>query len=245
MLELSKDMLEPNKDLVFDEETHSYFYHRRRMNSVTQLLKKYNPPFDADKWSDYVAKKEGKTQDEVKATWQKRSKESCRVGTLIHKYAECLILKKQVPSLLSEKEINLGLSIQQFIEDSPDYEVIGVELPLVCPEWGLAGTVDLIIKHKISGVILILDIKTGSKLNKENGYGTKLLYPLVHLDDCELIKYSLQIGLYARMLKRQYNLESIDTGKLVWVLAEGYDLIHCLELNTEIDIVLKDLIKNR
>ena len=80
---------------------------------------------------------------------------------------------------------------------------------------------------------------------KENGYGTKLLYPLVHLDDCELIKYSLQVGLYTRMLKRQYNLESIDTGKLVWVLAEGYDLIHCLELNTEIDIVLKDLIKNR
>ena len=60
MLKLSNDMLKLDKDLVFDEETHSYFYNRKRMISVTQILKKYNPPFDADKWSDYVAKKEGK-----------------------------------------------------------------------------------------------------------------------------------------------------------------------------------------
>ena len=246
MMKLNKDaMLKPDPDLVFDEETHSYFYNRRRMQSVTTLLKKYNPSFDADKWSKYVAEKKGKTQDEVKAMWKMKSNESCRLGTLIHKYAEFLILKKELPRLSTEREIQYGLSVTQFLKDYSAYEIIAVELPVVCPEWGLAGTVDLVIKHRVSGVILILDLKTGSKLNKENVYGAKLLSPLAHLDDCELVKYSLQVGLYIRMLKKQYNLENIGDGRLMWVLAQGYDVIRCLELNEEINAVLDNFVKIR
>lgn len=238
-------MLKPNPKLVFDEETHSYFYERKRMQSVTTFLKRYNPPFDADKWSNHVAKKEGKTQEEIKAMWQQKGNESCRIGTLLHKYAECLILGKELPKLCSESEINRSLSIQQVLDDYVDYDVIAVEFPLVVPEWGLAGTIDLIIQHKETGVILMLDWKMGSKLNKLNSYGTKLLSPLAHLDDCELVKYSLQQRLYQRMFESQYPAEKFGDCILVWVMAQGYDWIHCLPLKEEVDIVLSDLAKSR
>jgi len=68
-------------------------------------------------------------------------------------------------------------------------------------ELGLAGTIDLVVETP-DGLVLI-DWKTNKKITTKGYNNKKALEPIEDLDDCHLVKYSLQLSLYAYMLERQ------------------------------------------
>lgn len=81
------------------------------------------------------------------------------------------------------------------------------ELRLHNTKYKIAGTSDqvLVLPGK---KIIIRDWKTNKEIKTSNKYD-KFFYPVAHFDNCEYVKYSLQLSLYGYMLE-QFGYEVID-----------------------------------
>ena len=72
----------------------------------------------------------------------------------------------------------------------------------------ISGRIDLLIKKGKD--LYLIDYKTGKKLNKKGYFDIRakkmktMLYPLGEYADCNFYHYSVQLALYAYMLKKIY-----------------------------------------
>jgi hypothetical protein len=83
------------------------------------------------------------------------------------------------------------------------------ELRLYNEEYRIAGTSDVVIVGE-NNTIIIEDFKTNIEIKTSNKYA-KMFYPIQHLDDCQYVKYSLQLSLYGWMLEQfGYTIEHIE-----------------------------------
>ena len=82
------------------------------------------------------------------------------------------------------------------------------------------------------------DYKTNEKVDKDNKYGDKMLYPLRHLDSCKWNTYKLQISLYAWILEqwgfipRNLSLTRVTDTK-IWIEPFEY-------MKKEVELMLHD-----
>ena len=228
-------MFKIKEGLVFNEQSHSYYYEGKKCKGVTTLLNKYYKPFDKDYWSGIVSLRDGKTQMEVLKEWSEKAEKSMEFGKKIHLYAENYVLKKQLPQILTEKEANYTSQIVRFFEKT-ELKPVDVECKICSTEHLIAGTVDLVMKNR-SDDIFIMDWKTNEKINVVNDYGQMLLPPFEDLQDCELTKYSLQLGCYKKILE----LDGINVKKLflIWLKEDGYEMIECDNLDKEVKIIFE------
>jgi hypothetical protein len=81
------------------------------------------------------------------------------------------------------------------------------ELRLHNTKYKIAGTSDQVLVMP-GKKIIIRDWKTNKEIKTSNKYD-KLFYPVAHLDNCEYVKYSLQLSLYGYMLE-QFGYEVVD-----------------------------------
>lgn len=181
--------------LVFDSKTHKYRHPDTNAEyiSVTTLLGRYKKPFDVITASERVAKREGKTPEEVREQWKTINNNSKTYGSKIHSVIEEYNLSKNIVSgyeslIESYKKLNV----------IADDDKLLVEEQVYSHSYQLAGTVD-IIRIEEKGGFSIFDIKTNKKFNFYSQYGEPLLYPVEHLSACEYSTYSLQLSLYALM----------------------------------------------
>jgi ATP-dependent exoDNAse (exonuclease V) beta subunit len=82
------------------------------------------------------------------------------------------------------------------------------EWKIAAPEWNLGGTIDFVGK-KSDGTYVIMDWKRSLKLesNLTNSFSQKALPPIENVDDCDGIKYFLQMNLYKHILETKYNIK--------------------------------------
>jgi ATP-dependent exoDNAse (exonuclease V) beta subunit len=171
-----------------------------RFTSCTTFIKQFFTPFDADavaeKLVNTVPKYRNNTIDELKAQWQA----SADHGTKIHEELENYILHGREPS---EPKSVVG---KKWLIDNIDQEKFELypEVIIYCKQLKLAGTIDLIAKHKKSGSLLLFDWKTNKRINKRSYEGSKGHFPVKDLDDCNFIHYSAQLSLYRHLLERNY-----------------------------------------
>jgi len=87
-----------------------------------------------------------------------------------------------------------------------DYAMSYDELCLYDDEYRIAGTTDklLCISKRKDGMVDISDYKTNLKKGIEffSQYKKRLYAPLDHLEDCNFVKYSLQLTGYAYMFEK-------------------------------------------
>jgi len=199
--------------IFFNEELHKYFNDDcDNFTSATRLLKKYFP-FDTDGLSKKQAKKLGVTQESILAKWDLLKQEGCDLGNNIHNYLENYLSGKPLPSPISERAAISFKTCKQLCDKVlTDYDIIALEKIIFSQLLGVAGTIDLICRHKKTKVLKIVDWKTNKKIVTANYFKSFGLYPVDHIPNINFFKYSLQTTFYKYLLLlEEYYDEEIET----------------------------------
>lgn len=191
------------KTITFDEADHKYFDEKdNQYRSVTTIIKSLFPEFEKEKISFFVARKRGVDQQEVLDEWQESADIANEMGTKVHRYAECVLKGEEFDmELTTEKQKKLVATCKMYLPRLLEkYEFVEAEKIVFSPKYLLAGTVDLIMKHKESGKLCIFDWKTNKEIKPYDKYGKTGKLFLSHLGNCNLNHYKLQLNLYRRLL---------------------------------------------
>lgn len=213
--------------ITLDHDSHTYSgADGTEYTSVSRLIAKYKEPFDADAVSQNVAKKEGRTPDEVRAEWAS----AAPYGTAVHKQMEDFFTWQDSDTdLIDPYRKQLARWRDQDVTFHP-------EAILYLPGVNIAGTADLLVERP-DGQWSILDWKTNKAIRTTGYKGKKMRHPFEHLDDCNHVHYSLQLSLYALMLGRpikHLNLVHIPRGQ------KTLKVIPCLDLRQEAGEIVAD-----
>jgi ATP-dependent exoDNAse (exonuclease V) beta subunit len=182
--------------VILNHDTHVYTNTEtgETYTSVTTFIGKYKKPFDKDKWSKYVAQRDGLSQEEVLDKWSNITTTAQNRGTNVH-----LIMENYI----KEKKIEKGYEefVDSFIKKTngiilPDSKILSEEL-LYSHDHKLAGTADLIVENK--NIFHVMDFKTNKKFNYTNKYNEYFFEPIDYLPQCEFTTYTIQLSIYARM----------------------------------------------
>jgi hypothetical protein len=216
--------------IKFIDSTHTYTnLDGLSYRSVTSILKKLEPKKDWDAIAMKYAKKNGISVEEVKLKWK-------------HEKDISIIRGKKAHSLLEAKELSATLK-----------EVDGLSIPVIAPEFDgdvkynksmkltpgvypeiilwldsiqVAGQADRL--EIVDGKINVYDYKSNKKIDHASfvnhfGESEKLIYPCGHLDNCNFNIYSLQLNMYAYMVKRHNPTLEIGKLEIIHLLFENPD----------------------
>lgn len=201
------------EEMIFELVSHTYCVKESGevLKPVTSFCSSFKMDFDSDYWSDYVAKRDGKTQEAVLEEWKIKSKTALFRGSLLHELIEhyLLELKSAVEELPSYIECPSEFRKEAFdkfevfkiwwrkINPDGEMKVVFSEGRMYSTELGLAGTADLFIE--LRGELFIFDWKTNEKFKTENKY-QKLLPPFDAYQETDLSFYSVQLSTYKAIL---------------------------------------------
>jgi len=82
-------------------------------------------------------------------------------------------------------------------------DILGVEKIVFSPGLMIAGTIDLLGRSRKDGSYLIIDHKSNTEIETSNKYGKFCFDPISHVPAISFHEYSLQLNLYAYLLKRE------------------------------------------
>jgi len=194
------------RTLEFNEEKHVYTVEGKELQSVTQWVSSFFPPFDLKGVSKFVAKRaraRGETNAKGKpvTAWDIR-REWAAIrdrGTEIHKQIEDVLNGETDKSMVSVPAQH-GLTMVR-----EEVNKLSMKAPEVRPEWrvfseelGLAGTLDCPIVY--GDRVTILDFKCVKNLTAD-----------------KIKKYTLQLSAYAYILEKEYGL-TVDKMYLLQLL---------------------------
>ena len=197
--------------LIFTPEDHKY----RSIDvtdltdwlSVTSFIGNFKQPFNADKIAEKSAKSKkskwyGMTPEEIKAAWKAEALRATTLGTWYHNCREADICEltdmerhgKTIPVFKPIEKEGCKYSPSQKLTDG-----IYPEHLVYLKSAGLCGQSDLV--EVIDGEVHITDYKTNKEIKTEGftnweGMVTKMMSPVSHLDDCNLMHYALQLSMY-------------------------------------------------
>jgi len=187
---------EINKNIVFKEQEHKYFNEKNEeLLPVSRLISLFKPKFDPDGHiARACSKRDGITVTELRQKWEQTKIDGLARGTSLHRQLEHYI---KTGEILEDdyKDVVQQFSLIKF--SGKLYSEIGLNHPVLL----IAGTCDVLEILDEKNSCNLLDFKSNKKIDKESKYGTKLLYPLDYLDDCEIITYGIQLNLYKLMLE--------------------------------------------
>lgn len=203
-----------SKKLRFYEGTHTYWYGKQKLESVTTFVHKFFEPFKARE----IARKLAKFPANRKAKrgvryWLNKWKASATHGTKVHKELEDYLNNSLSSQSFTEPKAEQGYKWFIKLRKTLGEPIVIPELLIFDEELGLAGTIDCFVEHNgfdkegresNERVLTLIDWKTNEKITV-NGYKDKRGVKSVckDLDDCHVVKYGLQLSTYAYILERK------------------------------------------
>jgi ATP-dependent exoDNAse (exonuclease V) beta subunit len=175
--------------------------------SVTSLISNFKQPFEADKIAEKSSKSKkskwyGMTPTDIKDVWKAEANRATTLGTWYHNQRETDICEidnmerhgQTVPIFKPIEKEGIKYSPEQKLKDG-----VYPEHMVYLKSAGLCGQSDLV--EVINGEVHITDYKTNKEIKVEGytnweGITQKMLFPVVHLDDCHLNHYALQLSIY-------------------------------------------------
>lgn len=183
--------------VAFDPVAHRYSLAGRELRAVSAVLRLVCPPFDPD---GKILRRLAVQSDlptavalaELPKAWQDKAERACDRGTGFHAALQAWVERRAFDPAFAR-------SYEQF-QRWPWRGALACETILWNERWSLAGMTDLL--ERTGGRSLrIYDFKTNERLEKQNRWGRYLLPPVDHLDDCNFVKYELQLSFYGLMLE--------------------------------------------
>lgn len=187
-------------EVIFEPTEHKYTLIKtgERLISVSQLLHLYEVPFDESGIIlTMCAKREGIDKEILRKRWNDKRDLSCLYGSAVHAEIEYFINTKKIRKSAHEEIVdNFTNDIYPTFKHPVFSEVLVYSKDLL-----ISGLSDFVEYNKDQNEIRICDLKTNESLAKK-AYN-KLLYPLNHLKNDAITKYSLQLSLYSYLLSLQ------------------------------------------
>ena len=210
--------------VTFNEEEHYYTLDDgTRMTSPSWMLDQHFP-FNREKALDKAVmndKYDGMTRDEIAAAWKKKGEVAAALGSEVHNFIEEYLNTGKCIEV-SDAAKPLTVSAYKFIQEVilKEYDVIGVEKVVFDPELKTAGTIDIILKDKKTGQIIIGDWKTWepNKYLKYNRFQNGL-HAFEYINASKLSKASAQLWAYHIMLHRNY-IDCSDSERAVFHITD-------------------------
>lgn len=250
--EYLKELNKAFGDFKFFDEDHHYEYKGKRVGiSVTKLIEEYTQEFDSQAVAERVAKKQGKSVQEVLDEWEYKNKFACTKGSTCHEYAQTLWKYYEgivfctdvfdgskeymdaVNKIFKQAE-NFNLDYRDRLEHLADEFVIGSE------EYDVASAIDHLFINKLTGGLVLVDYKTNSDIHKNERYAKKMKAPLQHLKDTTLNHYAIQLSIYKYIVEKYTNLQ-IEEMFIVWFSEnnENYKILDTPYLKDEVEKILE------
>lgn len=191
--------------IEFHPGEHHYISEGEKLTSVTTVIKRWFPQFDAEAVAKKKAAREGVAYEALLQEWERKRNDSANFGTKIHLMAE-LILGAQdsrAADHLAEdarEKMYLSKVNEVLTRIALGYEFIETEKIVFSAERKVAGTVDLLLRSRATGEYVVADWKTNREIKyqgfrEETGHGL-----CASLQNCNFSHYSLQTSTYGHLL---------------------------------------------
>jgi ATP-dependent exoDNAse (exonuclease V) beta subunit len=193
------------KLVEFHPEPHHYLMEGHALTSVTKLIHRWFPEFDAENIAKRKAEREGGDFEALLSEWARKRDEAAAFGSKVHLMAETILQQKKDDAAdhlpVSEREQAYLAGVKEALKRiSLGYDVVETEMIVFSPERMVAGTVDLLLRSRATGEYVVADWKTNKEIKfkafgQESGSG-----PCAKLAHCNFNHYSLQTSAYGELL---------------------------------------------
>lgn len=231
-----QSLIDAAQGLVFEAETHKYFFYGIELPSVSAVVSKF-APFDSEGLALKCSKNPkhkfyGKTPEEILQIWDELKNTAATAGTQVHEFGEACCdwwtgntenitgqYRKRITEqgLMAESPKEIAVARWWNDLDTERYIVVNKETRIVNPLLGYAGTFDLLLFDKVTGHFLLKDYKTNEDLFKS--FGDHLQPPLNFILANDVGKYTVQQNLY-RIQLENIGL-TVDSANLIWLKADS------------------------
>jgi hypothetical protein len=179
----------PNK-VKLEPISHRYYHENGdEYMSWSKFSKNLSQQFE-DKYAYKIA------TPEKRAEWAVKRDDAANHGTRIHNALEYY----DETGLIKAEDAEFTELIKSVASEYGAYNKVHNEVCLYNETYKIAGTTDKIcvVSNRKDSAVDLADYKTnGMGIDYFSKYGDKLYPPLDHLQDCNFVKYSLQLSLYA------------------------------------------------
>jgi ribosomal protein L31 len=225
---LSVDVIELNKEIptvfnkvsfnekdvkiVFDSQSHCYFYGDKKLVSATAHKSTFYKKFDSENVAKAASRAWGVDENELKDLWGANGDLASEFGTLVHKilehYTKFKVLGQKVADVKGQED-NYALPkhpilksiIEGFIEIEDIEGEIVPEALITNVEKGFCGHADrVIVIDKEKKICDIEDYKININ-SEEISKDKKPLEPFNELPANKLTEYQIQMSIYANMMQ--------------------------------------------
>ncbi len=245
MVEIFQE-LDKFNNIIFNEEAHLYHYDNQICTSVTSIIGRYKEPFDTLKIATSYAVKRGLSVLDVIADWDEKKNSACDKGTHVHKYAELKFACKdyKVDSEESSAILHKCFGIVDAFYNDSKGKLIPIRSELVVGDKNrrLCGMIDQLFYNVKAKEFQIWDYKTNKAITTKNDYKKRMLNELWHLDECEFNTYSLQLGLYKKIIEENTNIK-IGSSYICWIneVNDSYKPMKVANMDVEINKIWSSL----
>jgi ATP-dependent exoDNAse (exonuclease V) beta subunit len=201
----------------------------RSIISVTKIPEYVSTPFDKEgqaKACEQKGKEDpnykyaGMTAAEIIESWDNKSAESRRYGSLADEYTEQRFEKTPEEMEIWKLDNNFDyderlkgncIGFEEFVSDLSQfgYEYVGREITVYGEtDKGnvVIGRIDCLFQHPEQQKFLVVDWKTTDEIKTESWRDRRMKGPAYVLQDCDLSKYAIQVQTYVSDLIKTYGL---------------------------------------
>tara|TARA_B100001758_G_scaffold247851_1_gene267751 strand:+ start:9273 stop:10100 length:828 start_codon:yes stop_codon:yes gene_type:complete len=185
-----------------------------KWTSVTSFIGMFKPKFDAKAQAKKSSKNKRSKwykmpEKDILAAWDGESQRAIKLGNWYHLQREKDLLEfETIEREGTEVPIIHPIEDGNGIKIAPEQKLSDGVYPehlVYLKSAGLCGQADLV--EIVNGTINITDYKTNKEIKEKGftnweGITNKMFNPVNHLDDCNLNHYSLQLSLYAYIIKK-------------------------------------------
>jgi hypothetical protein len=152
--------------------------------------------------------------DKILKEWDRNAKAASELGTALHN--DCELFYNDIPNTENKsKEYGYFLKYAKDMEQQ-GFTPFRTEMRVFGEEEKICGSVDMLFKDN-QGRIRLRDWKRSKSIrfsSFSNEYGCTP--STAHLQNCNMIKYSLQLALYAYLLEKYYGMPVYDMAIVVF-----------------------------
>lgn len=203
-------------NILFDPIDHSYTLKNdptKELLSVTTFIKTLFHPFDSEavveKYYDSWQNKQDSryfnmTKDAILRSWDVSNKRANADGTNMHENIE-RYYKGQYYSSVGKEWTYFKQFEHWYTTFNSPWTPYKCEWKIYHEELQLAGCIDMVYKNS-KGEFILCDWKRCKKIQFNNRFQQGSQSCTLHLDDCNYVHYSLQLMIYAYILKHKYDI---------------------------------------